>query len=491
MFRLLNPPTVTMPSGRRARHPGIASSLRGAIARGQVGAGESLPSTRELAAHFGVHRHTVAEALDSLVAEGWVEALPRRSFRVRVDVSQREDVPSRARADGASFDWRFVREGCDLVAPAPGRARYPLHSATPDPRLLPRDELRAAYSSVLRGRRADAFDLGDERGLPRLVRALGAFLRRTRGLADREILVTNGSQEAIALVAQALLAPGDVVVVGDPGYPPAWDAFRAAGARLVPVPGDGDGLDADAIVRALRRHRCRLVYLTPGRDYPTTASLSAARRVSILEATRRAGVPILEDDYDHEHHFRASPQPPLALDADHVVYVSTLSKAIAPSLRIGFLAAVPAVVDRVLRIRRTGTRGNDGIAQAAVAEWIEEGGFERHLRRGRLVYRERRDAAFAALERARGGGCDVTCHLPDGGLALWAHWGGIDTIRLAERARDRGVFFVPEGLVRVRVAGAQRRSGARIAFSRLAPDELSRAVSILAAEALALRPARR
>ena len=429
MLRLLNPPTVEMPSGRRARHPGIASSLRAAITGGQIGPGERLPSSRDLASHFGVHRHTVAEALDSLVAEGWIEASPRRAFSVGFDLPLRADPPPRGRAESlAAPKWRFVRDGPSLTSPDPARVRYAMHSATPDPRLLPRDELRAAYAGVLRARRLDAFDMGDERGLPRLLRALGPFLRRARGLTGRELLLTHGSQEAIALVGQALLGPGDAVVVGDPGYPPAWDAFRATGARLVPVPVDEQGIDVDAVGRALRRRRCRLVYLTPGRHYPTTASLSAPRRVALLEMTRRAGVPILEDDYDHEHHYRASPPPPLALEAPHVIYVSTLSKAIAPGIRIGFVAAAGAVVERLVRLRRMGTRGNNGITQAAIAAWIEEGGFERHLRRARQVYRARRDAAFSAVERARDAGCDVTCRAPDGGLALWTT-GALSTAR--------------------------------------------------------------
>lgn len=492
MFRLLSPPIVAMPSGRRARHPGIASSLRAAIAAGQVGPGERLPSSRELAAHFGVHRHTVSEALGSLVAEGWIEASARRAFSVCVDLPL-PDVASNEREDDreAMPTWRFVRDGSGLVPPRPAAARYALHTATPDPRLLPRDELRAAYASVLRSRRvraADLFDMGDERGLPRLVRALGTFLRRTRALVGRELLLTHGSQEAIALVAQAMLGPGDAVAVGDPGYPPAWDAFRAAGARVLPVPVDDQGIDVDALGRVLARGACRLVYLTPGRHYPTTAPLSAPRRLALLEMTRRAGVPILEDDYDHEHHYRASPPPPLAVQAAHVIYVSTLSKAIAPGIRIGFVAGSPALVERLVRLRRTGARGNDGVTQAAVANWIEEGGFERHLRRGRQVYRERRDAAFEALEGVRASGVDVTCRLPEGGLALWARWGALDSSALAQRARERGVLVAAERLLRVR-PGRAPAHGMRIAFSRATPGDLRTAIRLVGEEAARLTPA--
>ncbi len=179
----------------------------------------------------------------------------------------------------------------------------------------------------------------------------------------------------------------------------------------------------------------------------------------------------------------------MALGAPHVIYVSTLSKAIAPGIRIGFVAADGALVERLVRLRRMGTRGNNGITQAAVAAWIEDGGFERHLRRSRQSYRERRDAAFDAVERARAAGCDVSSRLPDGGLALWTQWGELDTFELARRARQRGVLFVPESLVRavrsVRTTGPAH--GARLAFSRCTPGELRAAIGIVADEARALR----
>ena len=160
-----------------------------------------------------------------------------------------------------------------------------------------------------------------------------------------------------------------------------------------------------------------------------------------------------------------------------MIYLSTLSKAIAPSIRIGFVAAAAPVVERLVRLRRMGTRGNDGITQAAVASWIEDGGFERHLRRSRLVYRERRDAAFAAIEEAQRSGCRVSCDLPDGGLALWTRWAALDTWRLARRAREHGVLFAPERLLRVT---PRRSSGARFAFSRHTPEELRAAIGIVA-----------
>ncbi len=494
MFRFLNPPTVAMPSGRKARHPGIASSLRAAITGGQIGPGERLPSSRDLSAHFGVHRNTVSEALDSLVAEGWIEAAPRRAFSVAFDLPLPEVFASRRLVAGAP-NWRFVRDGPAIGSPDPASVRYALHSATPDPRLLPRDELRAAYASVLRARGRGAlavFDMGDERGLPRLVRALSTFLRRTRGLSGRELLLTHGSQEAIALVAQAMLAPGDRVAVGDPGYAPAWESFRAAGAELVPIAVDDQGIDVEALGRAMRRRPCRLVYLTPGRHYPTTVTLSAPRRVALLEMTRRAGVPVLEDDYDHEHHYRASPLPPLALEASHVIYVSTLSKAIAPGIRLGFVAAHG---DSGRPPRPTAPDGHEG------ERWHHPGRHRRLDRRRRIrappaaraagLPRAARRGVRRPRESARRGGRRVE---PSPRRRV----GALDALGWARHVRARPTNERARRPLRARAPGpcrarcASRDAGprARLAFARYTPDELRIAIGIVAEEASAMSPSR-
>jgi GntR family transcriptional regulator/MocR family aminotransferase len=324
--------------------------------------------------------------------------------------------------------------------------------------------------------------------------ALDAFLRRSRGLSGRDLLLTHGSQEAIALIAQAMVGPGDAVAVEDPGYPPAWQAFRAAGATLVRVPVDESGMRVDGLRGLLREHPVRLVYVTPCRQYPTTVSLAPARRTALIAATREAGVPILEDDYDHEHHFHASPPPPLAVlgaYSDHVIYVSTLSKAIAPGIRIGFVAAANEVIARLVRLRRVGTRGNDAITQAAVADWIEQGGFERHLRRARRTYRARRDSALAAIGTLQAHGVDVSAVAPEGGLALWTRWDGIDTWDLAVRARERGVLFLPERVLRLEASNPWHPwHGARFAFSRLPAETFAEALAIVADEARKLVRAR-
>jgi GntR family transcriptional regulator/MocR family aminotransferase len=404
MRRFVAPPDVRAPRSRRARWVRVATALRAGVASGRLQAGEWLPSLRELGASFGVHRHTVEVAVDVLVAEGLLETLPRRGVRV-VPPAPLPDAGRVRRSPHPAPRFRLVR-GKDAAAeervrPPPGA--IPLHSAIPDASLLPAAELRAAYADALSGPSALPLAAVDGQGFPPLRREIVRYLRRARGLVVDDVLLTHGSQEGIALAAEVLVSPGDAVGVESPGYLPAIDVFRELGAELVPLPVDAQGLRVDALSEVLGRRALRLLYVTPNHQYPTTASLTLPRRAALLELTRRHGVPVLEDDYDHEYHYRGTPQAPLAAwqGADHVIYVGTLSKLVAPGVRIGFAAGPEPVLAAMRRRRALVTRGNDGVTQAAMSAFMVDGGFERHVRRARRVYLARRDAALRVLDVAR------------------------------------------------------------------------------------------
>jgi GntR family transcriptional regulator / MocR family aminotransferase len=476
MRRWVAPPDVRTRRSRRARWTKVASGVREGIASGRLAPGEWLPSVRELGVVFGVHRHTVEVAVDALVAEGLLETFPRRGVRVAAPPA----MPERGRLHASSTFPRFrlvrgaeprVEERLD---PPPGAIL--LHAATPDVSLLPAAELRAAYSDALS--RPSALPLGavDARGLPGLRRELVRYLRRARGLVAEDVLLTHGSQEGIALAGEVLLAPGDAVGVESPGYLPALEAFRDLGAELVPLPVDEQGLNVDALAEVLSNRRLRLLYLTPNHQYPTTASLSTPRRAALLALTLRHGVPVLEDDYDHEYHYRGAPQAPLAAwrGAAHVVYLGTLSKLVGPGVRVGFAAGPTAVLDAMARRRALVTRGNDGVTQAAMTRFMAEGAFERHLRRVRRTYLARRDAALRVLERAQRRHPFVVRE-PDGGLAIWTEWPEDDVARLALRAVRRGVVVLPEPVLRLDGGG----HGIRLAFGGVSEAAFEQGVARL------------
>jgi GntR family transcriptional regulator/MocR family aminotransferase len=293
-------------------------------------------------------------------------------------------------------------------------------------------------------RRSELLNYGDPRGHLRLREALAIMLRAQRGLsvtAD-DILVTRGSQMALALGARTVLAPGDVVAIEAFGYRPAWTALRAAGARLVALPVDRDGVRVDALAELCERERVRAVYVTPHHQYPTTATLSAARRLALLELAARKRFAIFEDDYDHEFHYEGRPILPLASadDAGTVVYVGTLSKVLAPALRIGYMVAPHDALARVTAERFYLDRQGDQVTECAIAELLEDGELQRHVRRTRRHYLRRRDLFVRLLQRAFGD--RLKFRVPHGGMALWAR---IDARVSAERwlaeSAARGVLF--------------------------------------------------
>lgn len=424
----------------------IARAVAGHVAAGRLRAGERLPGTRELSRVLDVHRNTVAAAYAELAAEGWIEAAPGRGTFVSAEIPAK--LPRRSAA--STGPARAARSpGYDLQPgppPLSPRITAPdlidLEGGIPDLRLVPVAELARAYRRALR--RPGILAYGDPRGQLRLRTAVGSMLRSTRGLDPdpQRLLVTRGSQQALALVARALVRPGDAVAVEALGYPPAWEAFRAAGARLVPVPLDGDGLRVDALEALVRRERVRALYVTPHHQYPTTVTLPAGRRLALLRLAAAERIAVVEDDFDCEFHYDGRPVLPLAANdpAGVVVYVGTLSKVLAPGLRLGYVQAPAETVARLAEHRLYFDRQGDGTLELAIAELLEDGEIPQHAWRMRRIYAARRDALAAALRRELPGVLDFT--VPPGGMALWCRVAkGIDVERWAESAAAAGVAF--------------------------------------------------
>jgi GntR family transcriptional regulator/MocR family aminotransferase len=302
-------------------------------------------------------------------------------------------------------------------------------------------------------------------------------MRGLAATADR-LMVTGGSQGALDLVARTLLRPGDRVAVEDPGYPTAWATLRAAGAELVPVPVDATGLRVDALEQRLAQGPLRAIYLTPHHQFPTTVTMGAARRLRLLELAARHRIALLEDDYDNEFHFEGRPVLPLAGGdpAGVVIYLGTLSKILAPGLRLGFVAG-PRVLVEALAARRAAADGQgDPVLQRAVAELLEDGLLQRHARKMRRTYQARREALAASLRHHLDGA--VAFDLPAGGMSLWlAVDPAIEVENWGARAREAGV-----GLYTGRRFDFQGRPrpNLRLGFSTLDERELEEAVRRLA-----------
>jgi len=416
----------------------IARSLAADIQRGRLRPGDRLPGSRPLAEKLQVHRNTVIAALGELATEGWIESAPGRgTFVARVIVNPSARPFSRRLKLPAHIPTKLAFSLPEVPAeyrpPNLPKGTLNLSNGAPDVRLVPSRAIGRAYRRVLGLRGADLLAYGEPEGYVGLRTALASMLASTRGLpvGPGDVFVTRGSQMALTLAARAIVRPGDTVAVEEFGYRPAWEAFRAAGAKVVSVGVDDDGMDVGALKRLVGRTPIRAVYVTPHHQYPTTVTLKAARRLALLALARVERIAIIEDDYDHEFHYDGRPVLPLAsADAEGlVVYIGTLSKVLAPGLRIGYIVAPQPVLRSAGAIRSLLDIQGDRATEAAVAALIDDGEVQRHAARVRRVYANRREILAKSLRRAFGDSVEFS--VAAGGMALW--------VRLRMSVGRRGV----------------------------------------------------
>ena len=370
-----------------------------------------MPSTRQLAAESGVSRNTVLEAYGQLLSEGYLEA--RRGSATRVSRALPEatlpprtpprPVPRVRTPPAAGLSPRGRR----IVSAYASASEDHLRPFTPGIPALDPDGLDAWWRVARRTRRtltSDTLNYGPAAGYLPLREAIAAHIGPARGVrcTTDQVIVTAGSQPAIALAARLLLEPGDEAWIEDPGYLGARGALLAAGARVIPVPVDEDGLIVDSV--SVRTARVRLAYVSPSHQYPLGVTLSLPRRLQLLAWAARSNAWILEDDYDAEFRYAGRPVPSMqGLDRQgRVLYVGTFSKSLFPALRLGFLVVPTDLVDAFARaIAVTGHRAPT-IDQAALTAFIADGHFSRHLRRLRRRYREARVLLEQEVERLSG-----------------------------------------------------------------------------------------
>ena len=470
----------------------IAQALRADIQRGRLRPGQRLPGSRTIAKTLGVHRQTVVSATDELIAEGWLVSTPASGTFVAGPPQEAPKTRERTARPPRRMATRFavpLTPGPDPELPltVPEGALL-MSGSRPDLRLVPADLIGRVHRRVLRKHAPELLSYNHPAGLLDLRRELAAMLSATRGLAvDHEgILVTRGSQMALALTARALIRPGDAIAVEHPGYHAAWDAFRIAGAEIVPVPVDDHGFDVAALARLLQRRSIRAVYVTPHHQFPTTVTMTGPRRLELLQLAAGHRFAIIEDDYDHEFHYRGRPVLPIASSdaAGVVVYLGTLSKVLAPGLRLGFVAAPADLIAQLAAYRSHLDLQGDALLERTIAELLEGGLIQRHVRKVRRVYRSRLATIVAALRKHLAG--FLRFQEPSGGTAIWVRTRDARTmVRWSRAAREHGVIFEPPGTFTL---DGTPEAGTRLGFAPLDEDEIGQAVKRLAAATSSLFP---
>ncbi len=413
--------------------------------------GYKLPPTRVLARELATHRNTVARAYADLEAAGFVcgsvgrgtyveEARPEARTAARPQPAQAMPwtslVARAARPDVLARAERWARrvDGRDVVN---------LARMQPSEDLLPAELMRRCMTRVLAEHGARAMSYAPPEGVPRLREQIARELS-SRGVpaTPEDVLVTSGSQQGLDLVARTLVNPGETVLVESTTYSGAIDLFTLAGARLVGLPCDDDGPDPGALER-VNRSDVKALYLMPTGHNPTGRTMSAERRRALVEWSRGAAIPIIEDDFVAGISLEDREEPPhlRALDGD-VIHISTFSKRLIPSLRVGYVVAPEALRGSLRSMKRVVDLSSSAILQHALAEFIERGYLRAHMTRTTREYRARRDALVGALRHAMPE--EVTWHVPTHGIVLWlALPPGLDADLAYEEALRQGVLVSP------------------------------------------------
>jgi GntR family transcriptional regulator/MocR family aminotransferase len=399
---------VSSQSGTPLRRQ-IYDEYRQGILTGRFRPSERVPSTRDLAVTLSVARTTVTEAYDQLIAEGYLESARGSGTFVCSQLPQ-EIPPAKPRPAKHPL-IRLSRYGAgiaqDVLRPSPPPGVIQFTTGTPDLREFPFALWRQMLSRHMRNVKPATFDYAaDPAGDPELRAQVAAYTARIRGVrcSPEQVVIVNGSQQALDLSVRVLLERGDSVAFENPGYHAAHRIFRAHGVHLQPL-----SVDAEGVVLRRLKADTRMIYVTPSHQFPTGAAMSVARRLELIRMARERGTVILEDDYSSEFRYSDAPLPSLqGLSTDAaVIYMGTFSKVMFPALRIGYVIVPPQLIETFRCAKWLADRHAPGLEQAALAEFIRDGHLDRHIRRMRRVYRLRRDALLEALEKNFGASATV------------------------------------------------------------------------------------
>ena len=461
-------------------HRQIYDVFRAKIVAGDLRAGQQIPSTRELASELRISRIPVLNAYAQLLAEGYFEA------RVGAGTFVSSSLPDRpiACGNGVSPATRTSARPRRIAARAMALPHYerspwmngsgafsvgqPALDAFP---FRAWSNLIARYSRSLQ---VSALHYGNPMGLEDLREAITGYLRTARAVRcePHQIMIVSGSQQALDVSARVLLDPGASVWLEEPGYWLVRDILTSAGCRLVPVPVDAEGLDVAAAIKLCRK--ARAAYVAPSHQYPLGVTMSASRRLQLIDWARRAGAWIVEDDYDSEYRYQSMPVASLQ-GLDHhsrVIYIGTFSKVLFPSLRLGYIVIPPGLVERFIAVRHSMDICPSHLHQAVLAEFIRQGHFSRHLRRMRLLYSERRNVLADSIREEFGSSLEVfggeagmhmVVMLPD----------GLDDKEIAVRAAQKNLWLWP---LSPSYIAKDRRQGFILGFGNATSAEIPEAV---------------
>jgi GntR family transcriptional regulator/MocR family aminotransferase len=462
----------------------LGTQLREAILSGQLKTGARLPSTRELATTLSVSRLTVQNTYEQLIAEGYLEAKTGsgtfvahlNSCDLSPDRPNIIPVNSEEKLLGRISDRGRALQPSDKIVHH--QTPRPFHPGTPALDQFPIQTWTRISGKHWRQSRSHMLNYGDPRGYLPLRKEIAAYLRDARGVNcdEEQVLVVSGAQQAFCLCTWALMNEGDSAWVEDPGHIAARQVMQGAGARIVPVPVDHEGIDIKAGLKL--EAQPKMIMVTPSHQHPLGITTSLSRRLELLQLAYKTGAWLIEDDYDSEFRFKDRPLTAMqGLDEyNHVIYIGTFSKVLFPSLRLAYLVVPKPLIESFANVYSLLDRAAPTMPQAILADVISEGHFTAHIRKMRNLYFERQQALLEVLERYCQG--LITPAPSNSGMHLigWLpkH---LDDRAVSIRAREFGVDVIPLSIYCV---NSIQPPGLLIGFSCIDPESMPTAASLLA-----------
>jgi len=462
----------------------ISLQLISLIQEGKLPPGAVLPSTRNLAFDLQLHRKTIIAAYETLVAENWIDNLPRKSYTVSPNLPMvRPRSYNSKRLSPFSEAGNFDFERHEPVMPSSmslNNFRLVINDGFPDISMLPVQAISKQFKKALESSASGRYSgVNSEGGSSNFKISLSSFLNQTRGIdmGVDNLFTTRGAQMAIYIAASLIIKPGDKVVVSEPTYFIAEALFEKLGAELIRVPMDGDGMRTEKLENILRKNVIKLLYIIPHHHHPTTVTMTVDRRNHLMQLIDDFNFAVIEDDYDYDFQFKYDPYLPLA-SGNHrgnIIYIGSLTKVLGAPFRLGYMIAASDFLQAAARMRTLIDLRGDFIMEETISGMIANGDLARHIQKTNKLYSQRCDFLSDQVSKELGDMIDFT--KPTGGMALWLKFKPeYDLSKIIKKANLKGLAILGSTYC----TGKDAHFNAfRFGFASLNEQELAEAVSII------------
>jgi GntR family transcriptional regulator / MocR family aminotransferase len=456
----------------------IANGFIKNIQNGLLKTGEKLPGTRSLSIELNVNRGTIIAATDELYAQGWIEIIPQKGTFVSQNLpvivpSTFGNLPNIKSKH--ILDETKIPINQDITLPFIHSLKYAFNDGLPDVRLAPREEMAKLYNHYLKFCEPSLLQYGPVYGQEKFRIAFSNMLNASRGMHTKteNILTTRGSQMSFSMIAMAFFQKNDEIIVGKYSYVSANMAFKTFGANINEINIDENGILVSEVEKLCKIKKVKALYITSHHYHPTTVTLKPDRRIELLTLAKKYGFFIIEDDYDYDFHYANAPILPLASSdtAGLVIYVGSFSKRIAPTFRVGYIAAAEHIIKELAKYRRILDRQGDAILENILADMIENGTLKRYANKSLKLYKERRDFTCQLLSEKLSD--IIQFEKPNGGMAIWASFDKNYPLSEISKRCAKKNLYIPDGTLYPEL------NSCRLGFASMNLHEIEIAVGIL------------